>query len=161
MLCSKFQPADHICLWLFRVWVAMVLCCNFTLLMMPILTSSPIITILGHLDCMLCPLFKPVHMFIFILTDGKCSLYVYHAKVSLLEQTKHVISLHTIQNVVSLSTSFVSLTYDVAYLSLSSTSPTIFTWSLVFYVFISGVYLTFGKSCYSYVEASHFVTNLK
>ena len=45
-------------------------------------------------------------MFIFIFTDGNCFLYVYHAKVSLLEQTKHIISLHTIQNVVSLSISF-------------------------------------------------------
>ena len=47
-------------------------------------------------------------MSIFIFTDGKCSLYLYHAKVSLLEKTKHIMSLHTIQNVVSLSISFVS-----------------------------------------------------
>ena len=45
-------------------------------------------------------------MFIFIFTDGKCSLYVYHAKVSLPEKIKHIKSLDTIQNVVSLSTSF-------------------------------------------------------
>jgi hypothetical protein len=74
--------------------------------MMFILSSSPIIPILDHLACMFVLFFKPVDMSIFIFTDGKCSLYVYHTKVSLLEQTKHIISLHTIQNVVSLSTSF-------------------------------------------------------
>ena len=65
-------------------------------------------------------------MSIFIFTDGKCSLYVYHAKVSILEKTKFIISLHAIQNVVSLSTSFVLLTYDITFLSLSSKSPAIF-----------------------------------
>jgi hypothetical protein len=56
-------------------------------------------------------------MTIFVLTDGKCSLYVYQAKFSLLEKRKHIISLHAIQNVVSLiylPLSF-SLTYDITY----------------------------------------------
>jgi hypothetical protein len=53
----------------------------------------------------------------FVLTDGKCSIYFYQAKFSLLEKTKHIISLHAIQNVVSLiylPLSF-SLTYDITY----------------------------------------------
>jgi hypothetical protein len=57
-------------------------------------------------------------MFIFIFIDGKCSLYVYYTKVSLFEKTKHIISLHTIQNVVPYLPLFLSLTY-ITYLSLS------------------------------------------
>ena len=41
---------------------------------------------------------------------------------------------------------FVSLTYDITYLSLLSTSPAIFIWHLVFYVLISRLYLTFVKA---------------
>ena len=50
--------------------------------------------------------------------------YVYLAKFSLLVKTKHIISLHTIQNVVSLLylPLSASLTYDIAYYSLSPTS---------------------------------------
>ena len=54
-------------------------------------------------------------MSIFAFTDGKCFLYVYQAKFSLLDKIKDIISLHTIQNVVSLiylPLSF-SLTYDI------------------------------------------------
>ena len=40
----------------------------------------------------------------------------------------------------------VSLTYDIIYLSLSSTSPAIFIWCLVIFIFISRVYLTFVKA---------------
>ena len=56
-------------------------------------------------------------MSIFIFTDGKHSLYVYQAIFSLLEKTKHIISLHTIQNVVSLVFLPLSLalTYDITY----------------------------------------------
>jgi hypothetical protein len=35
-------------------------------------------------------------------TDSKSSLYVYQVTFSLLEKIKHIISLHAIQNVVSL-----------------------------------------------------------
>ena len=55
-------------------------------------------------------------MSIFIFTDGKCSLYVDQAKFSLLVQIKHIISLCTIQNVITnLSTSFFffDLCYDL------------------------------------------------
>ena len=41
-------------------------------------------------------------MIIFIFIDGKCSLYVYEAKLSFLDKTEHIISLYTIQNVASL-----------------------------------------------------------
>ena len=41
---------------------------------------------------------------------------------------------------------FGSLTYDIPYLSLSSASPAIFIWCLVFYLFVSGVYLIFVKA---------------
>ena len=41
---------------------------------------------------------------------------------------------------------FVSLTYDIIHLSLSSSSPAIIIWSLVSYHFIPRVYLTFVKA---------------
>jgi hypothetical protein len=55
-------------------------------------------------------------MSIFVFTDGKC-LYVYQTKFSLLGKIKHMISLHTIQNVLSLLylPLSLSLTYDIAY----------------------------------------------
>jgi hypothetical protein len=59
-------------------------------------------------------------MFIFIFIDGKHSLYVYQAKVSFLDKTKHIMSLHTIQNVVSFHISSLALTYDIYLSRLSS-----------------------------------------
>ena len=55
-------------------------------------------------------------MSIFVFTDGKCFLYyIYQANFSLFEKLKHIMSLHTIKNVllfIYLSL-FVSLTYDI------------------------------------------------
>ena len=67
-------------------------------------------------------------MFIFVFTDGKSSLYVYQTKFSLFEKIKHILSLHTIQNVVSLIYLPLSfyLTYDITYQSSSPTSLAIF-----------------------------------
>ena len=38
-------------------------------------------------------------MSILVFKDGKCFLYVYQTKFSFLEKKKHIMSLHTIQNV--------------------------------------------------------------
>src|ERR1700761_9594343 len=87
-------------------------------------------------------------MFIFVFTDCKCFLYVYQANFSPSKKIKHIISLHTIQNVVSftyLPLSF-SLTYHITYYSSSPTSPAIFMWCSVCYIFIFRVYLTFLKA---------------
>jgi hypothetical protein len=54
-------------------------------------------------------------MSIFVFTDCKCFLYIYQAKFSLLGKTEHIISLQTIQNVVSLLYLPLALTYDIAY----------------------------------------------
>ena len=91
-------------------------------------------------------------MFIFVFTDGICSLYVYQSKSSLLQKMKHIISLPTIQKVIPLiyiPFSF-SLTYDITYQSSSPTSLAIFMWCSVCYLFqdlfIFRVYLTFVKA---------------
>jgi hypothetical protein len=58
--------------------------CNFSLLIIPILTPSLITLNLIILACMFVLFFKPFDMSIFDFTDGKCSSYVYEAKHLLL-----------------------------------------------------------------------------
>jgi hypothetical protein len=84
---------------------------------MLILTTSLIKLILGHLACKFVLFLQPVDMSIFVFTDCKCSLYVYQAKFSLLDKMKHIISLHAIQNVLSLIylPLSLSLTYYITY----------------------------------------------
>ena len=82
-------------------------------------------------------------------------------KVSLLAQTKHIMSLPTIQNVVSLSTSFCffDLWYYLSKLIISKSSHLHLMLGILSFCFWSLFNLC--KSCYSYPEACHFVTNLK
>jgi hypothetical protein len=54
--------------------------------MMLILTSLLILLILSHLACNFVLFLYPVDMFIFLFTDGTCSLYFYQAKFSLLKR---------------------------------------------------------------------------
>ena len=85
--------------------------------MMLVLTSSLTILIMGHLACKFVLFLYPLDMSNFVLTDGESFLYVYQPKFSLLEKIKPVMSLHTIQNVVSfihVHLSF-SLTYDITH----------------------------------------------
>ena len=92
-----------------------------------------------------CAHFKPIDLFIFIIIDGEYSLYVNQAKVSFLDKINHIMSLHTIQNMVSLCIlySLLALTYDI-YLSRTNLASSIC--SLVFCVFIFRVYLTLAKA---------------
>ena len=49
-----------------------------------------------------CALISPVEIFMYIFIDGKCVLYVHQAEVLFLDKIKHIISIDSIQNVVSL-----------------------------------------------------------
>jgi uncharacterized membrane protein len=55
-------------------------------------------------------------MSIFVFTDGKCPLFVYQATFLLFEKTNHIMSLHAIQNVVSLI--YLPLSFSLTYILL-------------------------------------------
>ena len=90
---------------------------NSSLSMTCILTPLLILLILGILACMFVLFFSLLPVDIFNFIDGKCSLYLYQAKVSFIDKIKHIMSLHTIQNVVSLLylPLYLYLIYDIAY----------------------------------------------
>ena len=83
----------------------MVPCCG--LLIVSILASSLLIVNLNLLACMFILFFKHIDMYIFDFTDCKwfSSSCIYQEKDSLLYtcKTKHIMGLHTIQNVLSSS----------------------------------------------------------
>ena len=81
-------------------------------------------------------------MIIFIFIDCKCFMYIYQAEVSFLDKIKHIMSLSTIQNVVTFLSPSFTLTYNIYLSSSSSTNLAISICSLVFHVFISRIYLT-------------------
>jgi hypothetical protein len=69
-------------------------------------------------------------------------LYMFIKPVSFLDKMEYIMSLYTIQNVVSFVYPSFSLTYDIYLSSSLSTNLAISICSLVFHVSIYGVYLT-------------------
>ena len=98
-------------------------------------------------------------VFIIDFSDCKCSSQVFLCKISLLYKIKHVISLPTIKNVLSLFCCPLSL-WLMIYISSTPSLVLarilgIIIWCLVLHFIVFRMYLTFIKSCHHYLQACH------
>ena len=182
-----FKTADDTCHWLTRWWVVAIPHCISRLVLTPVwhlqkvsgwlfcyitfllitsvLCPSLIILTSDMLDCMCTPYFQTCLMvFIFGSSDCKCSSQVFLCKISLLYKIKHVMSLPTIKNVLSLFCCPLSswpMIYISSTLSLVLARVLgIIIWCLVFHFIILRMYLTFTKSHHHYLQACHFFASL-
>ena len=91
---------------------------------------------------------KPIDMFIFIFTDGQCSLYVCQAKASLLlkDKANYITPYHSKCGIFTLSTSFSfsDLSYD--FLKLINNKSSYVHVMLGMLCFHFWIYLTFVKA---------------
>jgi hypothetical protein len=116
-------------------------CCDSSLLIISILAHSLIILNLNLLARMFVLFFfkKPFDMSNFDFTDGKCSPYVYKQKTHFfpLFKIKHMMALHTIQNVNALSSCYLHFSpLFIIFLSLAHYSkvqpPSFDLWYFMF-----------------------------